>query len=180
MEKTIHDLATTNAEKQYLLSVSAQEFINELSTKDILISTLKDFVVINNISLLCLYNILFVVVALYFPNSLIDNHNSKLETLAYLRRGFDVKQYYQVKIQMTVLTGYQWEENPIKTYKYSIQFSTWGYNTVFIFMDEVVSFNMCVEHINTIDFNKEQNFNEWLINMLLLYNDFVDTLFKHV
>ena len=39
MEKTIHDLAATNAEKQYLLSVSAQEFINELSTKDILIST---------------------------------------------------------------------------------------------------------------------------------------------
>ena len=126
MEKIIHDLIIDDKEKEYILTTNAKDFVDNLSSKDIIISLLEEDSIISNVSLIWLYTIIFVVVALYWPSSLTDKHKNNKDAIEYITKYFNACEYEQIKIQMTVLTGYMWEESKTKTYKYSIQFSKWG------------------------------------------------------
>lgn len=64
-------------------------------------------------------------------------------------------------------------------YKYSYEFAS---NVVFSILDDFKRHDcgLCIEHNDVIISKSNDEFNELAVNILLLYNDFVDSMFKEL
>jgi hypothetical protein len=176
-------ITITEKEKQYLLSVDCNKFVDKLYSKSIFYELLEyDIGYKNNgikfkiVTIIGLYNFIVNIIDSNVPEALNLRHHSTNKTRQF-------KIYKDVLITFSIrYENDSWQFNPNeyfqKDYEYVIEFNGHIPFTIkyvirdTLLLKEILMFN----HKFNLHFDENSNVGEFVSKMLVLYNDFVDNI----